>query len=168
MLETLEGRMLLAGSNSPTNPVPIRTEPADTPTPQQIGAAYREIVAIQTSTLLGLSAAHRRLYAAYDQLAARANPAIPRDRRILQHGAELTARAEQGLVVARSVADQTASADKIDIPNLLFPSGLNAFVKDAQTTGSNLVRSARRGTDAVIHKLNALTARLVGTAGSGH
>ena len=116
-------------------------------------------MAIQAKTLQELGAAHRRLYHAYDQLAARANPAIARDRRILQQGADLPADAEQGLVVARGVEDRTAYTDKIYIPQHLFTT-LGALVRQARTTGSNLVRSARRGTDAVIHKLNALGARL--------
>jgi hypothetical protein len=158
-VELLEGRTLLAGSNSPTNPVPIHPEPIGAPTPKQLGAAYHQVEAIQAGTLLELSAAHRRLYAAFDQLAARANPAIARDRRILQQGADLTARAEQGLVVARGVEDLSAYTDKIYIPQHLFTT-LGALVRQAQTTGSNLVRSARRSTDAVIHKLDALAAGL--------
>jgi hypothetical protein len=162
-VESLEGRTLLAGSNSPTNPVPIHPETVGSPTPQQLGAAYQQILAIQADTLVQLSAAHRRLYAAYNQLAARANPAIARDQRILQQGADLTARAEQGLVVARGIEDQSASTDKIYIPQHLFTT-LGALVQQAQTTSSNLVRSARRGTDAVLHKLNALGAQLVQSA----
>jgi hypothetical protein len=165
-VESLEWRTLLAGSNSPTNPVPIHPEPIGKPTPRQLGAAYHQIEAIQAEILQAISAAHRRLYAAYGQLAARANPAVGHDRRILQQGADLTARQEQGLVVARGVEDQAANTDKIYIPNDLLPSGLGAFVKQSQTTGSNLARSARRSTDAVIHKLNTLTEQLVDGAGS--
>ncbi len=115
-------------------------------------------------TLDGLSAAHRRLYAAYDQLAARANPAVARDRLILQQGAGLRSRAEQGLVVARGVADLAASTDKIYIPQGLFTT-LNSLVRQARTTGSNLVRSANRSVDAVIHRLDTLGGQLGGTAG---
>jgi hypothetical protein len=164
-VESLEGRMLLTGSDLPINPVPIRPDAIETPTPRQLGAAYHQVEAIQAETLQAISAAHRRLYAAFDQLAARANPAVGRDRRILQQAADITARAEQGLVVARGVENQSANTDKIYIPNGLIPSGLGTFVKQAQTTGSNLARSARRGTDAAIRELDILGAHLAEPAG---
>lgn len=154
-VESLEGRALLAAGNSPTSPVPIHPEPITQPTPQQLGAAYHQILAIQANTLQQLSAAHRRLYGAYGQLAARANPAVARDRRILQHGATLTAVAERGLVTARGVATMAADADKIDITQQLFTT-LGALVRQAKVTSANLIRSAQRGTDAVIHELNTL------------
>jgi hypothetical protein len=160
-VESLEGRTLLAGSSSPTNPVPVHPEPITSPTPQQLGDAYRQILAIQASTLDGLGAAHRRLDAAYDDFAARANPAVARDRRILQQGTDLKASAEQGLAVARGVEDQAASTDKIYIPQHLFIS-LDTLVRQARRTGSNLVRSANRATDAVIHKLDTLGGKLAG------
>ncbi len=160
-VESLEARRLLAGSNSPTNPVPIHPEPIGTPTPRQLGAAYHQVEAIQANTLQALNAAHRRLYAAYDQLAARANSAVGRDRRILQQAADITARAEQGLVVARGVENQATTRAEIYIPNHLF-TRLDNFVRQAQTTGSNLARSADRSTDAVIHELNRLGTRLSG------
>jgi hypothetical protein len=159
MVESLEGRMLLAGSNSPTSPVPVHPEPIGAPTPQQLAAAYQQVVAIQAETLLELSAAHRRLYHAYDQLAAHAHPAIARDRRILHQGADLRDGAEQGLVVARGVEDLNAYTDKIYIPQHLFTT-LGTLVRQARTTSSHLIRSAQRGTDAVIHTLNALGDRL--------
>jgi hypothetical protein len=159
-VESLEGRTLLASGNSPTNPVPVHPEPIGKPTPKQLGAAYHQILAIQVETLDGLGAAHRRLNAAYDQLAARANPEVARDRRILQQGAGITSRAEQGLVVARGVEDQAASTDKIYIPQGLYTT-LGSLVRQAQTTGSNLVRSANRSTDAVIHRLQILGGQLV-------
>jgi hypothetical protein len=162
--ESLEGRRLLAGSSSPTNPVPIHPEPIGTPTPEQLGAAYQQVEAIQAQTLQAIGAAHRRLYAAFDQVAARANPAVGRDRRILQQAAMMTARAEEGLVVARGVEDQAANTDKIYIPQRLFTT-LESLVRQAETTGSNLARSARRSTDAVIHKLDLLGAHLAGPAG---
>jgi hypothetical protein len=162
--ESLEGRRLLDGSSSPTNPVPIHPEPIGTPTPKQLGAAYRQVEAIQAQTLQAISTAHRRLYAAFDEVVARANPAVGRDWRILQQAAGMTAHAEEGLVVARGVEDQAANTDKIYIPNHLFTS-LGSLVRQAQTTGSNLARSARRGTDAVIHELDILGAHLAEPAG---
>jgi hypothetical protein len=155
-LECLEGRTLLA---SPGNPVPVHPEPIGSPTPQQLGAAYHQVLIIQAHTFQELSAAHRRLYAAYDQLAARANPAIARDRRILQQGKDLRAGAEHGLVVARGVDQSSVNTNKIYIPQHLFTS-LSDLLQQAQTTSSNLIRSARRGTNAVIHKLNILSSQL--------
>jgi hypothetical protein len=160
-VESLEGRTLLASGNSPTNPVPVHPEPVGQPTQQQLGAAYHQILAIQAETLDGLSAAHRRLYAAYDQFAARANPAVARDQLILQQGAGLKSRAEQGLVVARGVEDMAASTDKIYIPQGLYTT-LGSLVRQARTTGSNLVNSANRSVAAVIHRLDTLGGRLVG------
>jgi hypothetical protein len=165
-VEPLEGRVLLAGSNSPTSLVPVQPGPITQPTPQQLGAAYHQVEALQSQTLQAISAAHRRLYAAYDELAARANPAVGRDRRILQQGADLKARAEQGLVVARGLADQTAYIDKIYIPQRLFTT-LDSFVKQARTTAADIARSARRSTNAAIHKLDTLSGQLVGGVGIG-
>lgn len=164
-VESLEGRTLLTGSSSPTNPVLKSPEPIDTPTPRQLGAAYRHVEAIQSSTLLALGAAYRRVEAATTQLAARANHAIARDRRIVQTGADIASRAEQGLAIARGLEDQAANADKIDIPNGLYPSGLRNLVKAAQTLSQELTNSAGRSTDSVIHKLNTLCKELTGDAG---
>jgi hypothetical protein len=155
MLEPLEGRMLLARSSSATGAAPV-----DGPTPQQLGAAYRQVVQIQTSTLQALGNEYRRIEAAAAQLAARANPAIRRDRRILQQGAEIASRAEQGLDVARGVEDQNATKNKIYIPNHLFLFGLKAFLQSAQTLGTQLAGDARRSTNAAVRKLDALEAQL--------
>jgi hypothetical protein len=163
-VESLEGRAQLAVATSATSPVPIHPEPITHPTNKQLGAAYQQILTIQESTYQGISAAHRRLYDAYGHLAALADPAIARDRRILQQGADLNARAEQGLVVARGIEESTASKDKFYIPLGLY-TNLAIFVRGAQTTGSDLVRSARRSTDAAIHQLDALAARLHDDAG---
>jgi hypothetical protein len=164
-VELLEGRMLLAGSSSPTNPVPISPEPVGGPTPQQLGAAYRQVVEIQTTTLRALGTDYRRVETAAAQLAARANHAIRSDRHIAQVGAAIASDAVQGLDVARGVEDQNATKDKIYIPNRLFLFGLKAFVESAQTLGSILVGSARRSTNAVVHELNALGAQLARTVG---
>jgi hypothetical protein len=164
-VESLEGRMLLAGSSSPTNPVLISPESIGTPTPRQLGAAYRQVEAIQARTLLALGDAHRRVQAAATQLAARANHAIARDRRIVGVGADFATRAEQGLDVAWGVEDQAANTDKIYIPAGLYPSGLGNLVKAAQTLSQDLTYDAGRSTDAVIHKLNMLGEQLTSDAG---
>ena len=118
VVEAIESRLLLAGT-SPTNPVPIRTKPTGTPTPQQLGAAYRQVVAIQTTTLQSLSDSHREVAAAAAQFAGRtavtidelsaelshANDphqaaaiatAIRRDRQILNLGEAAAARTRAG------------------------------------------------------------------------
>jgi hypothetical protein len=161
-VEPLEGRALLAVATSPNSHV--HSEPITHPTNEQLGAAYRQILTIQENTYQVISAAHRRLYAAYGHLAALANPAVAHDRRILQQGADLTARTEQGLVVARGIAQLNAYTDKIYIPQALYTT-LGSLVKTAQTNGNNIVRSARRSTDAAIGQLDALAAHLVGDAG---
>ena len=165
-VESLEGRMLLASSSSPTNPVSISPGAVDGPTPQQLGAAYRQVVEIQTTTLKALGTDYRRVETAAAQLTAQADRHSVRDRQILQQGADIASRAEEGLDVARGVEDQNATKDKIYIPNHLFLFGLKAFVQSAQTLGSILVGSARRSTNAVVHKLDALGAQLGGTVGT--
>ena len=165
-VESLEGRMLLAGSLSPTNPVFINVEqPIDAPTPRQLGAAYRQVEDVQARTLLALGDAYRRVQAAATQLAARANHAVARDRHIVQVGGEIASRAEQGLDIARGVEDQAANTDKIYIPNGLYPLGLGNLVKAAQTLSQELTYDAGRNTDAVIHKLNTLGKHLTSDAG---
>jgi hypothetical protein len=163
-VESLEGRLLLTGSSSPTNRVLISPEPIDVPPPRQLGAAYRQVVAIQVRTLLALDDAHQRVQAATAQLAARANHAIARDRRIVQVGADIASRFDQGLAVARRVEDRAANADKIDIPNGLFLRGLGNLVKAAETLGQELTYDAGRSTDAVIHKLTTLGEQLTSEA----
>jgi hypothetical protein len=163
-VESLEGRMLLAGSLSPTDPVLINPETIGTPTPRQLGAAYRQVGAIQARTLLALGDADRGIQAAVTQLAARANRAIARDRRIVQAGADIASRAEQGLDIARGVEDQAANSYKVDIPNGLYPSGLGSLVKAAQTLSQELTYAAGRSTGAVIHKLHTLCKQLTSDA----
>jgi hypothetical protein len=74
-VETLEGRILRAGP-SPSNPVPVSPGPIGSPTPQQLGAAYHQVGAIETTTLHALGAAARDLEAAGAQLASQAAVAI--------------------------------------------------------------------------------------------
>jgi hypothetical protein len=162
-VEPLEGRMLLAGSSSTTNPVPINPDAVDGPTPQQLGAAYRQVVEIQTTTLRALGTDSRRVDTAAAQVAARADHSIARDRRIAQVGAAIASDAQQGLDVARGVEDQNATKNKIYIPNRLFLFGLKAFIQSAQTLGTILVGDARHSTNVVVHKLNALDAQLAET-----
>jgi hypothetical protein len=157
--------MLLAGWSLRTNPVLISPEPIGTPTPRQLGAAYRQVEAIQTRTLLALGDAYRRVQTAATQLAARANHAIARDRRTVQVGAGIAFQAELGLDIARGIENQAANADKISIPNGLYPSGLGNLVKAAQTLSQEITSSASQSTDAVIHRLDTLCKQLTSDAG---
>jgi hypothetical protein len=162
-VEWLEGRTMLAGPSLPTNPVPIHPEPITQPTPQQLGAAYHQVDALQSRTLQAIAAEHRRLYAAYDGFAAQANLSVAHDRRVLQQGTALKAGAEQGLVVARGLANATANTDKIYIPERLFTT-LNSLVEQARATNADIARSARRATEAVIGRLNELSGQFAGAA----
>jgi hypothetical protein len=163
-VESLEGRMLLAGSLSPSSPVLISREPIDGPTPRQLGAAYREVVAIQARTLLSLGGADRRVEAAAKQVADRANHKLARDRRIVELGADIASRAEGGLAIARAIENQAANEDKVDIPNGLYSSGLGNLVKGAQTLSQELTNTADRSTGAVIHTLHTLYTQLTSDA----
>lgn len=157
--DRLDGRALLAVSSSPSNPIPGPVEPVTQPTPAQLGAAYRQVLAIQAATWQGLDAAHQQLAAAFDHFAALANPSVPRDRLLLRLGSALTAAAARGLAIARGIANSDAYADTIDIPQHLFTTP-GQLVQQYQTTGSSLVRSARRGTGSAIHALDLLAAQL--------
>ena len=66
---------MLAGT-SPTNPVPIGPKPDGTPNPRPAGAAYQQVVAIQTTTLQSLGDSYREVQAAGAQFASRAVVAI--------------------------------------------------------------------------------------------
>ena len=87
VVEALEGRLLLAGT-SPTNPVPIGAKPDGTPTPHQLGAAYQQVVAIQTTTLQSLGDSYREVQAAGAQFASRAAVAIDATERRTEPGQE--------------------------------------------------------------------------------
>ncbi len=182
-VEALEGRILLAGT-SPTNPVPIGPGPIGSPTPQQLGAAYHQVEAIQTTTLHALDAAAREVEAAGAQLASRGATAIDgltaeldhsasdpareralaaaihRDRHLLNLGAAHAARFTQALDVAWGVEVQSAYSDQTDIANNLFLTSLQQLVGQATTLGASLARQGRQQAVAVIAKLNRLGDRL--------
>lgn len=158
---------MLAASISPTNPGPVHPEPITKPSPQQLGDAYRAVLAVQEATYQEISADHRRLYDAYGRLAASADPSLARDRRILQQGARIVARQERGLVVARGVEQIDAYSEKIYVPLGIYTT-LDALVKEDRTVGAGLVRSARRSTDAAVRELDALAVRLGGGALEGN
>jgi hypothetical protein len=159
-VESLEGRILLAGFSPRTNTPLMRPEPIDAATPRQQGAAYRQVEAVHTTTLLALFDDYRRVQATATQLAARSNHAVARDRHIVQVGGEIASRFEQGLDIAQGIEDQAANRDKIYIPAGLYTSGLGNLVKTAQTLSQELTYDARRSTNAVIHKLQTLSEQL--------
>ena len=184
VVEALEGRLLLAGT-SPTNPMAIGPKTTGTTTLQQLGAAYQQVVAIQTVTLQSLCDSYREVQTAGAQFASRTAVAIDelnadlsqvksrhqaeaiaaairRDRHILNLGGARAARVEQGLNVARGIADQQANTDKSDIPNSLFTS-LTELVRQDRSTGTAISCSGRRSANALVRKLNGLGDQLIST-----
>lgn len=160
-VESLEGRLMLTGSSSPTDVIPVSPPPIGTETPAQLAAAYRQVVAIETDTLSALGDAYRRVESAAAPIAARANHAVAHDRRIAQVAAAIATQAEQGLDISRGLEDYAASTYKFYIPNRIF-STLGEITSEAQTLSTELIRSARRSTDAAVHKLDALDEKLAG------
>jgi hypothetical protein len=173
VVEALEGRLLQAGT-SPANSVPIGSETSG----PQLGAAYQQVVAIQTATLQALGDSYREVQAAGARLASQTAVAIDelnaelgqvkgqqqadaiaaairRDRNLLDLGGASVAREEQGLDVARGIADQQAITDKADIPNRLFTT-LTELVGQDQSTNAAISRSGRRSANALIRKLDGL------------
>jgi hypothetical protein len=180
-VEALESRRLLAGTSA-TRLVPVH-EPTGTPTPQQLGAAYQQVVAIQNTTLQSLGDSYREVQAAGAQLASRSAVAIDglntelgevkslhqavavaaairRDRQILNQGGAEVTRTEQGLDVARGLADKQANTDKIYIPNGLYTT-LKELVREDRSTGTAISRSGRRSAIALVRKLSTLGDQLV-------
>jgi hypothetical protein len=192
IIERLEGRCLLTLNGiEATSAVPFGSRatasPAATATPHQLGAAYQQVVTIQTTTLRSLGDSYRAVQAAGTGLADRAAiaieelfaelrraknlhqaesiaAAIRRDRHILNLGGARALGVEQGLDVARGVADQEATADKTDIPNGLF-TNLTELVRQAQSTGAAISRSGRRSVIALERALDLLGDRLKSTIG---
>ena len=175
VVESIEGRLLLAAGTTPT----------ETPTQPQLGAAYQEVVAIQTATLQALSDSHREVQAAtaqfasgtaaaIDQLnaelshvknrgqAAAIATAIRRDRHIFNVGVGDADHVEQGLDVAQGVADQQANTDKIYIPIRVFTS-LTELVRQDRSTGEAIARSGQRSANVLVRKLDALGDELTST-----
>jgi hypothetical protein len=182
VVEALEGRLVLAGT-SPTNPVPIGPIPDGTPNLRPAGAAYQQVVAIQTTTLQSLGDSYREVQAAGAQFARRAvvaidqlnavlresrhkadaiAAAIGRDRDLLDLGGADAAREEQGLDKARGVADQQANTDEIDVVNHLYTK-LADLVQQNQSTDTAIARSGRRSEKALVRELNKLGNQLTPT-----
>ena len=184
VVEALEGRLALAGT-SPINPAPIGPELDGTPNPGPAGVAYQQIVAVQSATLQSLGDSYREVQAAGAQFASRAvvaidqlnavlrqsqsqheanaiAAAIGRDRDLLDLGGADAAREEQGLDVARGLADQQANTDEVDIPNHLYTS-LTQLVQQDQSTGTAISRSGQRSEKALVRELNKLGNQLTST-----
>ena len=182
VVESLEGRLVLSGI-SPTNPVPIGPELDGTPSPA--GVAYQQVEAVQTTTLQSLGDADREVQTAgaqfassavvaIDQLSAMlrqsqsqhdANAiaaAIGRDHDLLAMGGADVAREQQGLDVARGLADQQAITDEADIINRLYTS-LAERVQENQSTDTAISRSGQRSENALVRELNKLGSQLTST-----
>ncbi len=183
VVEALEGRLLLAGASA-DNTVPIGSNPAGIP-PQQLGAAYQQVVAIQIKTLQSLAESYREVQAAGTQLASRTAVAIDelnaelsqakdrqeadaiaaairRDRNLLNLGGADVARVEEGLDVGRGIANQQANNDKIYIPIGLFKT-LADLVGQDRATGTAISRSGWRSANALVLELEALGDELTST-----
>jgi hypothetical protein len=175
IVEALEVRLVLAGT-SPSNPVPIGPGPDGTANPRSAGAAYQEVVAVQTLTLQSLGDCYRgvqaagaqfasRVFVAIDQLNAELREsrhnadaiaaAIGRDHDLLDRGGADVAHEEQGLDVARGLADQQANTDEIDIVNGLYTK-LADLVQQNQSTDTAISGSGRRSEKALVRELEKL------------
>jgi hypothetical protein len=88
--------------------------------------------------------------------------AIHRDRDLLDLGGADVDREEQGLDVARGLADQQANTDEIDILNGLF-TALAKRVQPDQSTGAAISRSGQRSEHSVIRGLDKLGDQLTST-----
>ena len=182
VIEALEGRLVLAGT-SPTNPVPIGPKPDGTPNPGPAGVAYQQIVAAQSATLQSLGDSYREVQAAGAQFASRVivaidqlnaelgesqheadaiAAAIGRDRDLRDLGGADAAREEQGLDVARGLADLQAITDESDIVNHLFTTPED-LVQQNQSTDTAIARSGRRSENALVRELNKLGDQLTST-----
>jgi hypothetical protein len=184
VVEALERRLALAGT-SPTNPVPIGPLPDATPNPHALGAAYQQVVAIQTTTLHSLGDFYREVQAAGARFASHAAVAIDelkaelgqsqsqhdanaiaaairRNRHLLDLGGAAAIHEAQGLDVSRGLADQQANTDKTDITNGLF-TNLAELVQQDQFTGAAISRSGQRSKNALVQKLDKLGGQLTST-----
>jgi hypothetical protein len=180
-VEALERRLALAGT-SPINPVPIGPQTDATPNSHALGAAYQQVVAIQTATLQSLGGLYREVQAAGARFASRAAVAIKelkaelgqsqsphdavaiaaaihRDRQLLDVGEADATREERGLDVALGLADQQANTDKTDITNGLFTS-LAELVRQDQSTAAAISRSGQRSVNALVQELDRLGDKL--------
>jgi hypothetical protein len=184
VVEALERRLALAGT-SPANPVPVGPHSDATPNPHALGAAYQQVVAIQTTTLHSLGDFYREVQAAGARFASRAAvaldelnaelgqsqnrhdtaaivAAIRRNRQLLDLGGAAVTREEQGLDVSRGVANQQATTDKSDITNGLF-TNLAELVQQDQSTSTAITRSGQRSVNALVQKLDKLGDQLTST-----
>ena len=184
VVEALEGRIVLAGT-SPTNPVPIGPKPDGTPNPGPAGVAYQQIVAAQSATLQSLGTSYREVQAAGTQFASRAVAAIGqlnavlrqslsqhnanaiavaigRDRDLLDLGGADAAREEQGLDVARGLADQQANSDEADVVDGVDTT-LADLVQQNQSTDTAISHSGQRSENALVRELNKLGNQLTST-----
>jgi hypothetical protein len=182
IVEALEGRIVLAGA-SPAIPASVGAQSDATPSPS--GAAFQQVLANQTTTLQSLGASFRAVQAAGAQFASRTAVAIDqlnvqlrqsknrhdtaaiaaairRDRALLDQGGADAAREEQGLDVARGVADQQAISDESDITNHFFTS-LATLIQQGQTTNTAIARSGTRSENTLIRELNKLGDQLTST-----
>jgi hypothetical protein len=183
IVEALEGRIVLAGATPAIPASVVDTQSGGTPSPS--GAAFQQVLSQQATTLQSLGASFRAVQAAGAQFASRTAVAIDqlnvqlrqsnnrhdtaaiaaairRDRALLDQGGADVAREEQGLDVARGVADQQAITDEADITNHRFTT-LATLVQQGQSTNTAIARSGRRSENTLIRELNKLGDKLTST-----
>jgi hypothetical protein len=187
-VEALEGKLLRA-STSPANPASVALKLDGTPNPGPAGVAYQQVLAIQVATLHSLGDSYREVQATAAQFASRAVVAIDqlkavlrqsqsrqeahaivaairRDQDLLNLGGANAVRVEQGLDVARGLADQQADKDKTYIIDRLFTNLPQAAQQD-QSTGTAISRSGQRSVNALVRALNKLGDQLTSTVPVG-
>ena len=183
-VEALEVRLVLAGT-SLTNPAPVGPQPDGTVNPRPAGVAYQQVVAVQTATLQSLGDSYRSAQSADRQFASRAvvaidqlnallrqsqgqheanaiSAAIARDHDLLELGGADAAREEQGLDVARGLADQQANRDETYIIARLITNFAQAVQQD-QSMATAITRSGQRSENALVRELNKLGGQLIST-----
>jgi hypothetical protein len=181
-VEGLEGRLVLAGV-SPTNPVPVAAEFVANPNPGPSALAFQQVVKSETTTLQSLGDSFREVQAAGAQFARSAavaidslnaelsqspsrhgtpaiTSAIRRDRDLFGLGEAAVTHETKGLNVDRGLEDSEAASTKVDIVNGAFTK-LSALVQPDQITGTDLSRSARRSTNALVRELDKLGDQLI-------
>jgi hypothetical protein len=184
LVEGLEARLVLAGV-APANPALVRPDSVANPNPGPSGLAFQQVVESQTTTLQSLGDSVREVQAAGSQFAHSAdvaiaslkaelsqspsrhdthaiNSAIRRDRDLVGLGEAAATHETKGLDVDRGLEDSEAASAEVDIVNGAFTK-LSALVQPDQSTGTDISRSAKRSTNAIVSEIDKLGDQLIST-----
>jgi hypothetical protein len=163
--------------------VSIVAQTDSTPSSHALGAAYQQVVAIHATTLQSVGNIYREVQATGARFASRVAiaihelkaelgqnqsqhdahaiaAAIRRDRHLLDLGGTAATREEQGLEVARTIADRQLETDQTDITNGLFTT-LAELVRQDQSTSAAIARSGQRSVNAFVRELDKLGDQLI-------